>query len=166
MPKRSNTPWTDEEDAILARMWREGASASQIAKALETGRSRNACIGRVHRLNLPMRIEYNSNRTNAFGRVRNARTGRKPRKVIYTPVAAARVRAPTINPRKAALRAEQIETLNVPFLEVQRFQCRAIVDDTRFAQKCCGQWRDEDSPYCADHRALYSAPAKEKGQAA
>lgn len=143
-------------------MWRDGSSASQISKALGTGRSRNSVIGRVHRLNMPIRVTRESLKSNIFGVIRNARKSTKPRKVIYTPVAQARVRAPVINPRKATLRAEQIETLNVPFLELQRFQCRAIVDDTRFAQKCCGQWRDEDSPYCADHRALYSAPAKER----
>ena len=43
--------WTDERVAILTRMWMEGASASQIAKELGSV-TRNAVIGKVHRLGL------------------------------------------------------------------------------------------------------------------
>lgn len=48
--------WTDERVETLKRMWNEGQSASQIAKELG-GVTRNAVIGKVHRLGL-------SNRTN------------------------------------------------------------------------------------------------------
>lgn len=44
--------WTDTEDATLRAQWAKGVSASQIALALGTGRSRNAIIGRAHRLEL------------------------------------------------------------------------------------------------------------------
>lgn len=160
------TPWTDEEHAELVRMWREGLSATQIAKALGTGRSRNAVIGRAHRSNLPMRMESNSRKTNAFGRLRSARNMK--RKVIYTPVAAARIKAPTINPRKPKAReaVDLIAPLDVPFLELQRWQCKAVTDDARYAQKFCGHMRAEDSVYCAAHAALYAAPPQVKGKAA
>ncbi len=46
--------WTDERVEILKRMWGEGQSASQIAKALG-GVTRNAVIGKVHRLGLSNR---------------------------------------------------------------------------------------------------------------
>ena len=49
--------WTDERVETLKKMWGEGQSASQIAKELG-GVTRNAVIGKVHRLGL-------SNRTNA-----------------------------------------------------------------------------------------------------
>jgi len=48
--------WTDERVETLKRMWADGQSASQIAKELG-GVTRNAVIGKVHRLGL-------SNRTN------------------------------------------------------------------------------------------------------
>ena len=49
--------WTDERVETLKKMWGEGQSASQIAKELG-GVTRNAVIGKVHRLGL-------SNRTGA-----------------------------------------------------------------------------------------------------
>lgn len=48
--------WTEERVETLKKMWAEGQSASQIAKELG-GVTRNAVIGKVHRLGL-------SNRTN------------------------------------------------------------------------------------------------------
>ncbi len=51
--------WTDERVELLKKMWGEGQSASQIAKELG-GVTRNAVIGKVHRLGL-------SNRTGGAG---------------------------------------------------------------------------------------------------
>ena len=48
--------WTDERVETLKRMWAEGQSASQIAKELG-GVTRNAVIGKVHRLGLSNRVE-------------------------------------------------------------------------------------------------------------
>jgi GcrA cell cycle regulator len=52
--------WTDERVELLKKMWSEGQSASQIAKELG-GVTRNAVIGKVHRLGL-------SNRTSGSGK--------------------------------------------------------------------------------------------------
>ena len=46
--------WTDDRVETLKRMWGEGLSASQIAKELG-GVTRNAVIGKVHRLGLSNR---------------------------------------------------------------------------------------------------------------
>jgi len=46
--------WTDERVETLKRMWNDGQSASQIAKELG-GVTRNAVIGKVHRLGLSNR---------------------------------------------------------------------------------------------------------------
>ncbi len=78
--------WTDERVEILKRMWSEGQSASQIAKELG-GVTRNAVIGKVHRLGL-------SNRTAGGGK---ATTREKP---------AARPAAKPA-PRKSAARAAE-----------------------------------------------------------
>ncbi len=52
--------WTEERVEILKKMWAEGQSASQIAKELG-GVTRNAVIGKVHRLGL-------SNRSGSSGK--------------------------------------------------------------------------------------------------
>jgi GcrA cell cycle regulator len=46
--------WTDERVDLLRKLWAEGLSASQIAAQLG-GVSRNAVIGKVHRLKLSSR---------------------------------------------------------------------------------------------------------------
>ncbi|MGR3755763.1 MAG: GcrA family cell cycle regulator [Tranquillimonas sp.] len=47
--------WTDERVELLKKMWSDGQSASQIAKELG-GVTRNAVIGKVHRLGLSNRV--------------------------------------------------------------------------------------------------------------
>ena len=49
--------WTDDRVDILSRLWLEGRSASQIAAALGEGLTRNAVIGKVHRLGLAGRVK-------------------------------------------------------------------------------------------------------------
>ncbi|WP_328585913.1 GcrA family cell cycle regulator, partial [Cereibacter johrii] len=56
--------WTDERVETLKRMWAEGQSASQIAKELG-GVTRNAVIGKVHRLGLSNRVGGNGGREEA-----------------------------------------------------------------------------------------------------
>jgi GcrA cell cycle regulator len=47
--------WNDERTALLTKLWAAGASASVIASRLGDDVSRNAVIGKVHRLGLPGR---------------------------------------------------------------------------------------------------------------
>jgi GcrA cell cycle regulator len=49
--------WTDERVELLRKLWLEGLSASQIARELANGISRNAVIGKVHRLGMSGRIK-------------------------------------------------------------------------------------------------------------
>lgn len=48
--------WTDERVALLKKLWGEGKSAAEIAKALGGGLTRNAVIGKAHRLKLSNRV--------------------------------------------------------------------------------------------------------------
>ncbi|MCE8006249.1 GcrA family cell cycle regulator [Aestuariivita sp.] len=56
--------WTDERVELLKKMWGEGQSASQIAKELG-GVTRNAVIGKVHRLGLSNRATGSAPKTEA-----------------------------------------------------------------------------------------------------
>jgi len=47
--------WTEERVALLKECWAEGLSASQIAERLGGGTTRNAVIGKAHRLGLAKR---------------------------------------------------------------------------------------------------------------
>ena len=44
--------WTDERIAVLKKMWKSGSSAADIAKELGKGVTRNAVIGKAHRMGL------------------------------------------------------------------------------------------------------------------
>ena len=79
--------WTDERVETLKRMWSEGQSASQIAKELG-GVTRNAVIGKVHRLGL-------SNRTSGAAPAPAAKPAAKEK-----PAAAAAKAKPKAKPAK------------------------------------------------------------------
>ena len=52
--------WTDEKVELLRQLWLDGRSASQISAALGQGLTRNAVIGKVHRLGLAGRVKSSS----------------------------------------------------------------------------------------------------------
>ncbi|MFC2966526.1 GcrA family cell cycle regulator [Acidimangrovimonas pyrenivorans] len=83
--------WTDERVETLKKMWAEGQSASQIAKELG-GVTRNAVIGKVHRLGL-------SNRTAGSGKTEEA-APEKPEQTAK-PAPAAKAEAPRPRPEPA-----------------------------------------------------------------
>ncbi len=95
--------WTDERIATLTKMWESGATASQIADELG-GVSRNAVIGKAHRLGLKARPS--PVKTNDAKKAKPA----APRSKTAKPVAKhepARPReaAPPLPPRPAAASA-------------------------------------------------------------
>jgi GcrA cell cycle regulator len=63
--------WTDERVETLKKMWGEGQSASQIAKELG-GVTRNAVIGKVHRLGLSNRAGTGATKADAKPKVAKA----------------------------------------------------------------------------------------------
>ena len=47
--------WDQEKIEKLTRLWQEGYSAAQVARRLGDGVSRNAVIGKIHRMGLEVR---------------------------------------------------------------------------------------------------------------
>ena len=89
--------WTDERIERLKKMWHEGATASQIADDLG-GVSRNAVIGKAHRLGLeqrpsPVKAGRGEGSAEAGRHARRAR--RRPRPRPRQPSADAPVAPPT-----------------------------------------------------------------------
>ena len=50
------TTWSDERVELLKELWASGKTAAQIAKDLGDGLTRNAVIGKAHRLGLSGRV--------------------------------------------------------------------------------------------------------------
>jgi len=93
--------WTDERIDKLTRMWEGGSTASQIAEELG-GVSRNAVIGKAHRLGLkarPSPVKANERDEDAAPAPKPVRAAPVPPPVASTP-APAPVEAPA--PRAAA----------------------------------------------------------------
>src|ERR1700754_709260 len=81
MQTRVEITWTDDRVELLKRLWQEGLSASQIAGELG-GITRNAVIGKVHRLGLSGRAKAPSSAA--------PRQGRMPRRAMRGTPALAR----------------------------------------------------------------------------
>lgn len=92
--------WTDEQTTLLVDYWKEGKSAAQIAILLGPGVSRNAVIGKVHRLGV------GPHKTNSLATARPRRTR------SYLPAAANAPRpasAPRLPRRPAVTNQERAE---------------------------------------------------------
>ncbi len=79
--------WTDERVEMLKKMWTDGKSASQIAKELG-GVTRNAVIGKVHRLGLSNRAAAPA-KTEADKPVEKPAVKARPKKPVKPAVEAA-----------------------------------------------------------------------------
>jgi GcrA cell cycle regulator len=90
--------WTDERVELLKKMWGEGQSASQIAKELG-GVTRNAVIGKVHRLGL-------SNRNTGGAAAKAAEPKEKPAPAPKPEAAAKPKPQPKTEPARPAAAAE------------------------------------------------------------
>jgi len=104
--------WTDERVETLKKMWGEGQSASQIAKELG-GVTRNAVIGKVHRLGL-------SNRATTSGTAASAKPAAKEKPAV----AAKPAPKPTIKAKPApvpAIKEEQeLDENGIPISAARR----------------------------------------------
>jgi len=97
--------WTDERVELLKKMWGDGQSASQIAKELG-GVTRNAVIGKVHRLGLSNRVTTSTAKTDTTAKAEPKPAAEPKAKVAPKPEAAARPATP-IPMRKAIIPAGQ-----------------------------------------------------------
>lgn len=144
--------WDDERVATLKKLWLEGLSASQIAKQLG-GVTRNAVIGKVHRLGLSGRAAPSQpQRQVAF------KPPRPPRPIAQAPVR--REAAPSSMPVPAAPRpvfvAEEPGTATVLTLGVH--MCKwPIGDPSSDSFTFCGR-RQSEGPYCVDHARVAYQP--------
>ncbi len=74
--------WTEEKVNKLKELWGKGNTASQIAEIIG-GISRNAVIGKAHRLNLSAKIKKRSSNHNNLNRNENVLKNRKSRKFKF-----------------------------------------------------------------------------------
>lgn len=154
--------WTDERVKLLKQLWEIGDSCSEIAASLGGGVTRNAIIGKVHRLGLTKRLDPNAPRAKRsvpndtrgkFARIAHNIKKRESERTLDG----------SLPPDSAAAEYEAApipkEFLGIGLLDLTDSTCRfprGEDKDTRF----CGQQPMKGSPYCPTcHRICYTAPA-------
>src|SRR5690606_21870120 len=103
-----NAGWTEDRVGALKKLWLEGQSASQIAKALGGGVTRNAVIGKVHRLGLSGRAAPSQPARTTF---RTARPSAKAAATAAAPATNAAPAAPAPQPTQAPSAPRRIEAV-------------------------------------------------------
>ena len=73
--------WTDAKVQKLKGLWGKGSTASQIAEIIG-GMSRNAVIGKAHRLNLSSKVNNNISREGLNSKKNNQRFQKTSKKVL------------------------------------------------------------------------------------
>jgi GcrA cell cycle regulator len=163
--------WTDEVVEQLKQHWSDGKSASQIAGLLGNGVTRNAVIGKVHRLGLAGRAKTPSAAVS------------RPRRVAPPPMH--RIAGPHLNshaPRivrgatALALAPEALHELEQPefesvvvpmsvrvtIVELKESMCRWPLGDPATSEfRYCGS-PTAAGPYCGYHGGLAYQPAQDR----
>ncbi len=170
--------WTDERVEKLKKLWSEGLSASQIAAQLG-GVSRNAVIGKVHRLSLPGRAKA--------GGTAAART-KRPTSAPRAPNYASRVATRTVaRPSGATMLKEEVDididaaaehetrpasnvivpmSRRLELTELTERTCKwPIGDPLKEEFHFCGNDSPDNSPYCSYHARLAYQPSAERKRA-
>jgi len=151
--------WTDERVELLKKLWADGLSASQIAAQLGNI-TRNAVIGKVHRLGLSGRAKSPSS---------SVPRPRKPRAASML-----RISRPSIRGNTALALAYDVELEPEPepydniiplgqrrtLLELNEATCRWPIGDPGHAEFFfCGGNTVTGLPYCAYHSRVAYQPA-------
>jgi GcrA cell cycle regulator len=163
--------WTDEIVEQLKQHWIDGKSASQIAGLLGNGVTRNAVIGKVHRLGLAGRAKSPSSAASRpprrmapppAHRVAGPRLSHAPRMtrgataLAYAPQALSELEQPEFESVVVPM------SLRVTIIELKEAMCRWPLGDPASSEfRYCGS-PSASGPYCAYHCGLAYQPAQDR----
>jgi GcrA cell cycle regulator len=165
--------WTDERVELLKKLWADGLSASQIAAEIGNV-TRNAVIGKVHRLGLSGRAKSTKPATSAPAQARSRKATRAPS--APTPIAPEAssnvVIAPIIQRQpmieiEATLPAEDDMAIpiseRVTIMELRESMCRwSMGDPTKSDFRFCGARCTPGIPYCTHHARIAYQPVADR----
>jgi GcrA cell cycle regulator len=161
--------WTDERVELLKKLWTDGLSASQIAAELGNV-TRNAVIGKVHRLGLSGR---------AKDKAASSAASQRPRKTTRTPSAPAPIApqphsnvvlAPIpLQPVMEETQAMTEDDIAVPMservtiMDLRESMCRwPMGDPTKPEFRFCGARSITGLPYCTHHARIAYQPVADR----
>lgn len=155
LPSRGSPEWPDDRVDHLKQLWADGLSASECANVLGNGITRNAVIGKVHRLKLPPRAtrlptdpERAKRRALFNDRRRTAQT-------------VTRMRTPKV--QKFFAEPEPVpEALHLSLLELNKKTCHFPFGDGPYT--FCGRPTVKGSSYCLHcYRVTHMRPQSSGG---
>jgi GcrA cell cycle regulator len=173
--------WTDDRVEILKTMWMEGNSASQIAKELG-GVTRNAVIGKVHRLGLSNRATPSKAKTKAAAPKAKVAPKPKPMPKAKPVEVSSTSMSVTIPPRKPIITAgqplppqpsnseissealEKVATVEkeakkLTLMELTERTCKWPIGDPATEEFWfCGLASETGKPYCEAHNGVAFQP--------
>jgi len=160
--------WTKERIERLKELWGEGLSASQIAAELGEGVSRNAVLGKAHRLGLAQSQAKvtDAPRLRTSTRLPNPSSSAEP-PVQQDPAPVPRTtnQQPTRQPEVIAAPVQVVvpPPEGVTIMELREFMCRwPLGDPTTPEFRYCGARAVEGLPYCSHHAQIAYQPATER----
>ncbi|WP_298426927.1 GcrA family cell cycle regulator [Rhodoblastus sp.] len=160
--------WTDERVEQLKKMWLDGLSASQIASELAHGITRNAVIGKVHRLGLSGRVKSPAPapvRARVKPRAEDEK-GAPTAPISHGNLAVALEArpAPAPAPRPAAKDVVIPMSERVSIMELRESMCRWPLGDPASPdfRYCGAKMQIGLGPYCAHHARIAYQPAQDR----
>jgi GcrA cell cycle regulator len=165
--ERTAMAWTEDRVETLKKLWADGLSASQIAKQLG-GVTRNAVIGKVHRLGLSGRATPSRPTSRAAPRPAQARTPKpaaaKAAKSTTTP-APAPVKPAAAPPMPAPQEAQKLPSGEyATVLTLREGMCKWPIGDPASTEfRFCGRKTSSGTAYCEAHaQVAYQPQAKRR----
>lgn len=148
MNSSRQSPWRDDANVeLLRKRWHDGCTASEIAREIP-GLTRNAVIGKVHRLGLPARVYADPARHTVKPRAPRPKAGRL---TMHRLDAGAGI-APAPLPPPSVIDAEIPLLQRRSILQLTSDTCRFPVGDPQAAGFFyCGAAPASGRPYCAAH---------------
>lgn len=148
----TDTDWTDDTVARLRALWAEGHSTAEIGRRMAI--TKNAVVGKAHRLDLP-------------GRPSPIRRGAKPQPRPQTQ----RIKGPTLPPLATSAPSPAAAVPERAAAPVDRFQpaprvgkqpcCWPIGEPGKPGFRFCADPALHNKPYCAAHAAVSYVPVRD-----
>jgi len=162
--------WTDERVELLRQLWLDGKSASQISAQLGHGLTRNAVIGKVHRLGLAGRAKSPSSNVStprpapAQRSAARAPSSGAPRAAVRGNTALALSSEPLLETRPLFLEDVVVPmSLRVTIVELKEAMCRWPLGDPSSNEfRYCGSPSTGAGPYCSHHGKLAYQPVQDR----
>jgi GcrA cell cycle regulator len=155
--------WTDDKVKILKKLWSEGLSASQIANRIGDV-TRNAVIGKVHRLGLESRAKSIRSSDLSVSQLKSSvvsvtYSGNLALKAIIDPINDVISVGQSITQGFEAVQISPGE--HVTILTLNENRCKWPIGDPSDADfHFCGHEPKSKAPYCTEHSKVAFKPLR------